>query len=89
LSVAHLRRVFTRRRGYPPQAARERETMQRARDELASSRRGILDIALSFGYSTHSSFTKAYTRYWSETPKDTRRRVSGRNENCRGVAPPT
>jgi AraC-like DNA-binding protein len=72
LSVAHLRRVFARRRGYPPRAARERETMRRARDELVSSNRGILDIALSFGYSSHSSFTKAYTRYWSETPRETR-----------------
>lgn len=75
-SVAHLRRVFTAVRGHSPQKARERIVMERARSELlAEPERSILDIALAYGYSDHSSFTKAYRRYWAESPQHSRMRV--------------
>ncbi len=72
VSVAQLRRAFAARRGYPPQEARERISMERGREELLRTDRSILDIALSFGYSSHSSFTKAYRRQWGEPPAKTR-----------------
>lgn len=73
-SESHLRRVFVAVRGYPPQKAKERIIMERARLEIIrEADLSILDVALAYGYGSHSAFTKAYSRYWGESPLKTRR----------------
>ena len=72
VSVAGLRRAFAARRGRSPQQIRSRIVLEAARRELLSTDRTVLDIALEFGFSSHSAFTKAYRRVWGESPRKSR-----------------
>ena len=73
LSAAHLRRLFRRYRYVSPRESRERIIMERARGILVHSHFDILEVALACGFTGHSAFSRAYRRYWGETPGETRR----------------
>jgi len=50
--------------------------MRHARNELEGGSSSVIDIALGCGYSDNSAFTKAYRRFWSESPRETRVRAT-------------
>jgi AraC family transcriptional regulator len=79
-SPSHFHRVFTRVVGETPKAHVERVRLERAAYRLAVTRESILDIALSIGFRSHETFTRAFTRRFNKTPGEWRRlSVEGRD----------
>lgn len=64
----HFCRVFQWRIGYPVMDYVRSRRLAFAASELGSGRR-ILDIALEYGFSTHSGFSKAFRRYFGCPPE--------------------
>ena len=50
-----------------------RRKYTRAANELLSTDRNILDIALDYGYSNAESFTRGFQKVWQTTPKEFRK----------------
>jgi AraC family transcriptional regulator len=73
-SPSHFHRVFTDVVGETPKAHVERVRLERAAYRLAVTKEGILDIALSIGFRSHETFTRAFRRRFDCTPSDLRRR---------------
>jgi AraC family transcriptional regulator len=72
-SPSHFHRVFTNTVGETPKAHVERMRLERAAYRLAVTKEGILDIALSIGFRSHETFTRAFRRRFDCTPSDLRR----------------
>jgi AraC family transcriptional regulator len=73
LSRSHFDRVIRAVSGEPPAAFSRRVLLERAAYHLATSERGILEIALDAGYSSHEAFVRAFRRAYSVNPSDWRR----------------
>ncbi len=67
-STWHFCRVFQWRTGYPVMGYVRNRRLAFAASELASGRR-IIDIALEYGFETHSGFSKAFRRYYGCPPE--------------------
>ncbi len=67
-SPYHFCRVFQWRIGYPAMEYVRHRRLAFAAAELATDRR-ILDIAISYGFETHSGFSKAFRRRFGSTPE--------------------
>jgi AraC family transcriptional regulator len=73
-SPSHFHRVFTDVVGETPKAHVERVRLERAAYRLAVTKESILDIALSIGFRSHETFTRAFRRRFDHTPSEWRRR---------------
>ncbi len=73
LSTTHLARAFRRSVGEPPYRYFRRRRIERARELLATSDRGIAEIALECGYAAQSHFTSAFKAETMTTPAAFRR----------------
>lgn len=79
-SPSHFHRVFTDVVGETPKAHVERVRLERAAYRLAVTKESILDIALSIGFRSHETFTRAFRRRFDCTPSDLRRRSVNRQK---------
>ena len=72
MSRSQFDRVIRAAAGEPPGAFRRRVLLERAAFRLATTSRGILDIALEAGYSSHEAFVRAFKRAYGVNPSDWR-----------------
>jgi AraC-like DNA-binding protein len=72
LSRSQFDRVIRATAGEPPASFRRRVLLERAAFQLATSRSGILEIALEAGYSSHEAFLRAFRRAYGVNPSDWR-----------------
>jgi AraC family transcriptional regulator len=76
LSVFHFTRAFSASVGMPPHAYLSRRRLERAKALLSKGAVSLSQIAFDCGFSSHSSFTRAFRRVVGATPADFRRAVS-------------
>jgi AraC family transcriptional regulator len=72
ISPAHLRRLFHRVLGAPPRAVFDRFRLQHADQMLVSTTLPLDEIAAACGFSSASTFCRAYQRSRGRTPGRTR-----------------
>jgi AraC family transcriptional regulator len=72
LSRFHLDRIVSSVAGEPPRRFRRRILLERAAYRLATTRRGILDVAVEAGYGSHEAFTRAFTKGYGVGPAEWR-----------------
>ena len=68
LSRYHFDRVIRATAGEPPAAFRRRILLERAAFRLATSRDGVLRLAVDAGYSSNEAFTRAFQRAYGVAP---------------------
>jgi AraC family transcriptional regulator len=73
-SPFHFARKFTRAMGVSPKRYVSRVRLDKAMAELAAGRLPLAQIALNAGFSSQASFTRAFRRATSTTPREYRRR---------------
>ncbi|MFI6676272.1 helix-turn-helix domain-containing protein [Kribbella sp. NPDC050470] len=73
LSRFHLDRMVAAAAGEPPGRMRRRVLLERASYRLLTTTWSILDVAVEAGYSTHESFTRAFSRAYGVAPATWRR----------------
>ena len=71
-SVYHFSREFRKHTGYSVMEYVCKEKIAQARAQLLSGK-SIFDVALEYGFSTHSGFTSAFYRYTGCTPSEYRK----------------
>ena len=71
-SVFHFQRIFSFLTGIPVSEYIRRRKMTLAAFDLQQSDVKIIDIALKYGYETHSSFTRAFQQFHGVTPASVR-----------------
>jgi AraC family transcriptional regulator len=76
-STFHFARMFTRAVGVPPHSHLSRMRLESAMAELAASRLALSEIALNTGFSSQSSFNRAFKRATGMTPGEFRQRREG------------
>lgn len=67
-SPSHFHRLFTAAVGETPKAHVERVRLERAAYRLGVTRKSVLDIALSIGFESHETFSRAFKRRFGVTP---------------------
>lgn len=78
VSVFHLCRVFKRETGLTIHQYRQQLRLRQALEQVASADRGLTDIALHLGFSSHSHFSATFRRAFDTTPSRFRRHPSMR-----------
>ncbi len=73
---AYFSKLFTEHTGINPSHYLRRLRMEQAQYLLKQTNRSVLDISLSLGYENATSFTRAFSSYFGEPPKQTRLRTS-------------
>lgn len=68
LSRFHFDRVVRAASGETPTRFRRRVLLERAAYRLVTSGRGVLDVAVEAGYSSHEAFTRAFARAYGVKP---------------------
>ena len=68
LSRSHLDRVVGAVAGETPARFRRRILLERAAFRLATTRSGVLEVALEAGYSSNEAFTRAFRRAYGVAP---------------------
>lgn len=71
-SVFHFQRIFSFLTGIPISEYIRRRKMTLAAFDLQKSNAKVIDIALKYGYETHSSFTRAFQQFHGVTPASVR-----------------
>ncbi len=77
LSESHLYYLCQHALGKTPQQYVMDRRMHRARTLLTDTRLGLAVIATELGFADASSFSRAYKRYFAETPGQSRRLLKG------------
>ncbi|WP_028649597.1 helix-turn-helix domain-containing protein [Nocardiopsis sp. CNT312] len=72
-SEYHLRRLFSALAGMPLSEYVRRRRLTLAGDEVVDGRRGLLDIAVSYGYGSHEAFARAFRAQHGVGPAQARR----------------
>lgn len=72
LSPYHFHRTFRDTIGETLKQHTQRLRLERAASQLRIRQASILDIALSNGFQTHETFTRAFKRHFAKTPQDYR-----------------
>lgn len=75
ISVAQLQKGFHVLTGYTVYEYIRNRRLYEAALEVSDGAKNILDIALKYGYETHESFTKAFTRFHGVNPNSLRRNM--------------
>ena len=86
-SYAHLRDFFKKHTGISlGQYIRERQLCASA-FELLHTEKSILELALSYGFSNHESYTRAFTKHMGKNPSTFRaeRPLMGKSELTNGI----
>jgi len=86
-SYAHLRDFFKKHTGISlGQYIRERQLYASA-FELLHTEKSILELALSYGFSNHESYTRAFTKHMGKNPSTFRaeRPLMGKSELTNGI----
>lgn len=73
MSIGYFQKAFSMLCGFTVGEYIRNRRLAEAGLELLSSKRKIIDIALTYGYDSHDSFTKAFTRFHGATPSQVRR----------------
>jgi AraC family transcriptional regulator len=73
-SPHHFHRLFTTAVGETPRAHVQRLRLERAAYKLWITDEGVLDIALSVGFRSHETFSRAFRRHFGASPQAFRRR---------------
>lgn len=86
-SLAHIRDVFRKYTGKPLSRYVKERRIANAAQELLDTERTILDIALHYGFSGRTVFSRAFRRYTDYTPSEFRADapVLARVRLCAGV----
>lgn len=86
-SLAHVRDVFAKLTGKPLYRYILERKIANAAFELLHSKKGILDIAMKYGFSNPDTFTRAFNRVTGVNPQDFRKQryPVGRIKLCAGV----
>lgn len=71
-SPFHFHRIFQHVTGEAPKEYLRRQRLERAVYRLKASPDSVLRIALDAGFSTHETFTRAFTRQFDMSPSDFR-----------------
>lgn len=71
-SPSHFHRVFTDVVGETPKAHVDRVRLERGAYRLSLTKESVLDIALSVGFQSHETFTRAFKRRFKYTPTEWR-----------------
>ena len=71
-SPSHFQRLFTSAIGETPRAHIERLRLERAAYKLWISNESVLDVALSVGFRTHETFSRAFRRHFGVPPRSFR-----------------
>lgn len=72
LSNYHFHKTFSLVTGMTVGEYLRKRRLSRAGEELAVSKKKVIDLALKYGYETPESFTKAFTRFHGITPRTLR-----------------
>jgi len=72
-SPSHFHRVFTSAVGETPRAHVERLRMEKAAYKLWISADSVLEVALSVGFRSHETFSRAFKRYFGASPQTFRK----------------
>ena len=72
LSNYHFHKTFSLVTGMTVGEYLRKRRISLAGEELATSRKKVIDVALKYGYETPESFTKAFTRFHGITPRTLR-----------------
>jgi AraC-like DNA-binding protein len=67
-SVSQLRKIFIKTRGIGPNKIFENCRMNRAKELIQHGTMSIIDISMECGYSNQSSFSRAFKKYYDQTP---------------------
>ena len=73
MSSGYFQKAFTMLCGFTVSEYIRNRRLAEAGMELLSSNKKIIDIALMYGYDSHDSFTKAFSRFHGVTPSAVRR----------------
>ena len=73
MSSGYFQKAFTMLFGFTVSEYIRNRRLAEAGMELLSSNEKIIDIALMYGYDSHDSFTKAFSRFHGATPSAVRR----------------
>ena len=73
MSSGYFQKAFTMLCGFTVSEYIRNRRLAEAGMELRSSNEKIIDIALMYGYDSHDSFTKAFSRFHGVTPSAVRR----------------
>lgn len=76
ISQFYLQKGFQILTGYPISEYVRNRRLYEAANRIAASNEKIIDIALDFGYESHESFTRAFTRFHGASPSDVRKNPS-------------
>ena len=74
LSRSHFDRLISATAGEPPAAFRRRILLERSAFRLATSRDGVLQLAVEAGYSSNEAYTRAFARAYGIAPSAWRER---------------
>lgn len=86
-SLAHIREVFRRNTGKSLSHYVQERKIANAAQELLNTDMKIMDVAMRYGYSGRTVFSRIFKRYTGYTPSQFRavRPVTGRIRLCAGV----
>ena len=73
-STYHFSKLFSFYEGMPIMEYVRRARLARAAHDICAGRR-IIDVALEYGFESHSGFSKAFKRVYSYSPEEYRQRV--------------
>lgn len=72
ISWRQLQRLFERELGHSPRRFYLTLRLERARQLLRETQRGIIEIALACGFTSASSFSRAFRHHYHHSPRDVR-----------------
>lgn len=86
-SLAHIRDVFRKSTGKPLSSYVQERRIANAAQELLDTDKSILDIAINYGFSGRTVFSRAFRRHTNYTPSQFRAEapVLARVRLCAGV----
>ncbi|MAG77557.1 MAG: AraC family transcriptional regulator [Colwelliaceae bacterium] len=86
-SKYHFNRMFFAATGYQLGEFIQRHKLEKALNLIKSGSSNITDVALSVGYESPSSFTRAFKKCFSLTPSDVAQGLAPSNERAIGLKP--
>ena len=85
ISQRQLERLFCTHLNQSPEAYYKGIRLKCAQDLLRQTSMSVIDIALSTGYATNSSFTRSYKRKFGQSPQEYRRSIRAYAEWASGT----
>ncbi len=72
LSPYHFHRIFTVTTGYSPMEYIRKKRILFALQEITTSNKSILEIAVELGYSSNETFSRAFLKEYGSKPSEVR-----------------